>query len=78
MALEKPEVSSENRGPGFVASQRKIIFTEGELLCVCVCVEVGGGVGAGGWVPGFEHVMYSFLLHLLFHNIAVFIDSYCE
>lgn len=41
MALEKPEVSSENRGPGFVASRRKIIFTEGELRCVC-------GAGGGG------------------------------
>lgn len=39
MALEKPEVSSENRGPGFVAIRRKIIFTQDELqLCVFVCV----------------------------------------
>lgn len=32
MALVKPEVSSENRGPGFAASQTKIIFTQDELF----------------------------------------------
>lgn len=42
MALEKPEVSSENRGPGFDAVPRKIIFTQDELLFFfCpVCVSV--------------------------------------
>lgn len=51
MALEEPEVSSENRGPGFVAIRRKIIFTqdepeflwvwvcEGSLLCVSGCLK---------------------------------------
>lgn len=42
MALEEPEVSSENRGPGFVAIRREVIFTQDEplLVCVCVCVSV--------------------------------------
>lgn len=38
MALEEPEVSSENRGPGFVAIRREVIFTQDEPLLVCVCV----------------------------------------
>lgn len=37
MALEEPEVSSENRGPGFVAIRREVIFTQDEPLLVCLC-----------------------------------------
>lgn len=40
MALEKPEVSSENRGPGFGTIQNMMIFTQDkpQLVCMCVCV----------------------------------------
>lgn len=66
MALEKPEVSSENRGPGFVAVRRKIIFTRDEpppLSFVCVLVSR----------PCAE--AFALQLQILLHNIFVFIED---
>lgn len=65
MALEKPEVSSENRGPGFVAVRRKIIFTHDEPPPSFVCVLVS--------CPCAE--AFSLQLQILLHNIFVFIED---
>lgn len=61
MALEEPEVSSENRGPGFVAIRREVIFTQDEPLLVCVCVSVR--------MPTTD--AFSLLLQILLQNLKI-------
>lgn len=70
MALEKPEVSSENRGPGFVASWRKIIFTQDELWCVCVCVSV-----SSVWLSACDAFLHLQQKHPMFVYSLFFLHS---